>query len=143
MDILSAGMCDIWRNLHRRSPMMKNMKSGNMRIFQSCHQSVIIRIAEETRKQFTILKNLMERENAKSCSSAYGFLQWNTRRFRMAFLISKMERHILWYIKFWTIMGKNIQHLKLLPRREKQKNEKRKLSISSLSKNLKSHSVLP
>ena len=70
-------------------------------------------IAEATRKQFGILKKLMEREdvtglveatdagregelssglymirqNAKSHSSAYGFLQWKTRRFRMAFLI--------------------------------------------------------
>ena len=95
MDILSAGVCDTWRNLHRQSPMMKNMKSGDMRIFQSCHQSGIIRIVEETRKQFTILKKLMERENAKSRSSAYGFLQWKTRRFRMAFLISKMERHMM------------------------------------------------
>ena len=70
-------------------------------------------IAAATRKQFNILKKLMEREdvtglveatdagregelifrlcmirqNAKSHSSAYGFLQWKTRRFRMAFLI--------------------------------------------------------
>ncbi len=34
------------------------------------------------------------------------------------------ERRILWYIKFWMIMGKNIQHLKPLPRRERRKSEK-------------------
>ena len=33
------------------------------------------------------------------------------------------ERRILWYIKFWMIMEKNIQHLKLLSRRKRQKKE--------------------
>ena len=57
MVILSAGVWGIWWSLHHQSPMMRNMKSGDMMIFQFCH------------------------------SSAYGFLLWKTRRFRMAFLI--------------------------------------------------------
>ena len=34
----------IWWSLHHRSSMMKNMKSGDMRIFQSCHQNGITRL---------------------------------------------------------------------------------------------------
>ena len=53
------------------------------------------------------------------------------------YLSGTEERHIPWYIKFWMIMGKNIQLLKPLPRRKKQKNEKRKSSISSLSEKVR------
>ncbi|MEI3281528.1 MAG: hypothetical protein V8R61_01810 [Enterocloster sp.] len=39
------------------------------------------------------------RQNAKSHSSVYGFLQWKTRQFRMAFLICKTERNMMIFIE--------------------------------------------
>ena len=33
--------------LHHRSPMMRNMKSGDIRIFQSCHQNGITRLQKQ------------------------------------------------------------------------------------------------
>ena len=47
MVILSAGVWGIWWSLHHQSPMMRNMKSGDMRIFQFCHQSGITRLQKQ------------------------------------------------------------------------------------------------
>ena len=81
-------------------------------------------ISDATRKQFGILKKLMEREDVtglveatdagregelifrlvyhqakcKKHSSVYGFLPWKTRRFRMAFLICKTEKNMMIFI---------------------------------------------